>query len=82
MVDGTGMCGGCRVSVGGETRYACVDGPEFDAHQVDFALLADRLTVYRDFEQRRWHVARRAASAPSQSPTGVADARRHRGAGR
>jgi ferredoxin/flavodoxin---NADP+ reductase len=51
MVDGTGMCGGCRVSVGGETRYACVDGPEFDAHQVDFGLLADRLTVYRDFEQ-------------------------------
>ena len=37
MVDGTGMCGGCRVSVGGKTRYACVDGPEFDAHAVDFA---------------------------------------------
>jgi ferredoxin--NADP+ reductase len=51
MVDGTGMCGGCRVSVGGETRYACVDGPEFDGHQVDFALLADRLTTYRSFEQ-------------------------------
>ena len=43
MVDGTGMCGGCRVSVGGKTLYACVDGPEFDAHQVDFAVLADRL---------------------------------------
>jgi ferredoxin/flavodoxin---NADP+ reductase len=52
MVDGTGMCGGCRVSVGGETVYACVDGPEFDAHSVDFAELADRLTTYRDFEQR------------------------------
>ncbi len=51
MVDGTGMCGGCRVSVGGETRYACVDGPEFDGHQVDFGLLADRLTTYRSFEQ-------------------------------
>ena len=37
MVDGTGMCGGCRVTVGGETQYACVDGPEFDAHAVDFA---------------------------------------------
>ena len=37
MVDGTGMCGGCRVTVGGETRFACVDGPEFDGHQVDFA---------------------------------------------
>jgi len=51
MVDGTGMCGGCRVTVGGKTRYACVDGPEFDAHQVDFAQLADRLTTYRSFEQ-------------------------------
>ncbi len=51
MVDGTGMCGGCRVTVGGETRYACVDGPEFDGHQVDFAELADRLTTYRDFER-------------------------------
>jgi ferredoxin--NADP+ reductase len=51
MVDGTGMCGGCRVTVGGQTFYACVDGPEFDAHLVDFQLLADRLTTYRDFEQ-------------------------------
>ena len=51
MVDGTGMCGGCRVSVGGKTRYACVDGPEFDGHAVDFALLSDRLTTYRPFEQ-------------------------------
>ena len=50
MVDGTGMCGGCRVSVGGRTEYACVDGPEFDGHEVDYALLADRLTTYRDFE--------------------------------
>jgi len=52
MVDGTGMCGGCRVSIGGETRYACVDGPEFDAHLVNFQELADRLTTYREFEQR------------------------------
>lgn len=51
MVDGTGMCGGCRVSVGGETKYACVDGPEFDGHLVDFDVLADRLTTYRPFEQ-------------------------------
>ena len=51
MVDGTGMCGGCRVSVGGQTRYACVDGPEFDGHTVDFRGLADRLTTYRIFEQ-------------------------------
>ncbi len=51
MVDGTGMCGGCRVTIGGETRYACVDGPEFDGHQVDFRELADRLTTYRTFER-------------------------------
>jgi ferredoxin--NADP+ reductase len=51
MIDGTGMCGGCRVSVGGQTRFACVDGPEFDAHQVDFAALANRLSMYRRHEQ-------------------------------
>ena len=51
MVDGTGMCGGCRVEVGGETKFACVDGPEFDGHQVDFDLLADRLGTYRTQEQ-------------------------------
>lgn len=52
MVDGTGMCGGCRVTVGGETKYACVDGPEFDGHLVDFAELQERLSTYRDFEER------------------------------
>jgi ferredoxin/flavodoxin---NADP+ reductase len=50
MIDGTGMCGGCRVLVGGETKFACVDGPEFDGHLVDFDLLADRLTMYREHE--------------------------------
>ena len=54
MVDGTGMCGGCRVMVGGERKFACVDGPEFDAHQVDFAGLSDRLTAYHQQEQRAW----------------------------
>ena len=51
MVDGTGMCGGCRVTVDGHTRYACVDGPEFDGAGVDFDELADRLATYRPFEQ-------------------------------
>jgi ferredoxin/flavodoxin---NADP+ reductase len=51
MVDGTGMCGGCRVDVGGQTKFACVDGPEFDGHAVDFDLLMDRLSAYREFEQ-------------------------------
>ncbi|MDO9069736.1 MAG: sulfide/dihydroorotate dehydrogenase-like FAD/NAD-binding protein [Deltaproteobacteria bacterium] len=50
MIDGTGMCGGCRVQIGSETRFACVDGPEFDAHQVDFDGLIDRLTCYRTEE--------------------------------
>ena len=51
MVDGTGMCGGCRVNVGGKNKFACVDGPEFDGHLVDFNLLMDRLTTYRPYEQ-------------------------------
>lgn len=52
MVDGTGMCGGCRVTVGGKTKFACVDGPEFDGHKVDFDELADRLATYRRAEAR------------------------------
>lgn len=51
MVDGTGMCGACRVSVGGKTKFVCVDGPEFDAHQVDFDEMLMRLGGYRDIEQ-------------------------------
>jgi ferredoxin--NADP+ reductase len=58
MVDGTGMCGGCRVSVGGRTVYACVDGPEFDAHEVDFRQLADRLAMYRDVERQAFEGSR------------------------
>lgn len=50
MVDGTGMCGGCRVTVGGEVRFACVDGPDFDAHKVDFDELMKRNTIYRKQE--------------------------------
>lgn len=52
MVDGTGMCGGCRVTVDGTMRFACVDGPEFDGHTVDFDELAERLQTYRVFERR------------------------------
>ena len=63
MVDGTGMCGGCRVSIGGKTLYACVDGPEFDAHKVDFRELADRLTTYREFESHALEVAHQRAAA-------------------
>ncbi len=53
MVDGTGMCGACRVTVGGRTRFTCVDGPEFDAHEVDFDEAMRRQGMYRSEEQRR-----------------------------
>jgi ferredoxin/flavodoxin---NADP+ reductase len=55
MVDGTGMCGGCRVLVGGKSQFACVDGPEFDAHQVDFDILTKRNAMYRDQERQSLH---------------------------
>jgi len=51
MLDATGMCGVCRVTVGGSVKFACVDGPEFDAHQVDFDELSNRLSQYKDMEQ-------------------------------
>lgn len=70
LVDGTGLCGGCRVSIGGETRFACVDGPDFDAHKVDWDLLMSRQRVYLDEEKeslRRWeeevHACRGLAAA-------------------
>ena len=51
MIDGTGMCGGCRLTVGGETKFACVDGPEFDGHLVDFDEAMDRASMYKEFER-------------------------------
>ena len=54
MVDATGMCGACRVSVAGKTKFTCVDGPEFDGHEVDFKLLADRLKMYCDQERQAY----------------------------
>lgn len=50
MIDGTGMCGGCRVTVGGEIKFACVDGPDFDGHKVDYDELMQRNSTYREFE--------------------------------
>lgn len=60
MIDGTGMCGVCRVEVGGETKYACVHGPEFDGHQVNFDLMLKRLAAFKDEERislERWQAA-------------------------
>lgn len=54
MVDGTGMCGACRVTVGGKTRFVCVDGPEFDAHQVDFDEMLTRLGAYKEQEEKAY----------------------------
>jgi len=76
MVDGTGMCGGCRVIVGGEVKFACVDGPEFDGHQVDYDSLARRLRTYRDAEQRDYEACRldaQLAQAPLAEAQPTAD---------
>ncbi|MBO5743848.1 MAG: sulfide/dihydroorotate dehydrogenase-like FAD/NAD-binding protein [Clostridia bacterium] len=53
MIDGTGMCGGCRLTVGGETKFACVDGPEFDGHLIDFDEAMARSTMYKPFERKK-----------------------------
>ena len=70
MVDGTGMCGGCRVSVGGQMRFACVDGPEFDGHQVDFDELMMRNRTYVDLEKisDERHQCRLSAQAKEITP--------------
>jgi ferredoxin--NADP+ reductase len=76
MVDGTGMCGGCRVTIGGETKYACVDGPEFDGHEVDFKMLSDRLVTYRAFEQQaleRREACRIGLRKPTPETAGAAE---------
>ena len=57
MIDGTGMCGGCRLTVGGKTRFACVDGPEFDAHEIDFDEAIARGRTYQDFERHAYEAA-------------------------
>ena len=68
MVDGTGMCGGCRVKIGDGIKFACVDGPDFDAHQVDFDDLMARLARYRPTEQealKKWEESCRLGGAPT-----------------
>jgi ferredoxin--NADP+ reductase len=56
MIDGTGMCGGCRVNVGGETKFVCVDGPEFDGHKVDFENMMLRMQAYKEKETEDFHI--------------------------
>ena len=57
MIDGTGMCGGCRLTVGGKTKFACVDGPDFDGYEVDFDAAMERGTMFRDFERHAYEEA-------------------------
>jgi ferredoxin/flavodoxin---NADP+ reductase len=74
MIDGTGMCGGCRVLVEGKSEFACVDGPEFDAHRIDFAVLVQRNAMYRDAEKlsleeykRECEFEKQRTAAPSEA---------------
>ena len=80
MVDGTGMCGGCRVKIGGQVKFACVDGPDFDAHQVDFDDLMTRLRRFTPQEKaaaERWsETCRMKSQLDSLSPAAVAAAKR------
>ncbi len=66
MIDGTGMCGGCRVMIDGKSEFACVDGPEFDAHRVNFEILVQRNAMYRDAEQQSMADYKRAAGPSNQ----------------
>lgn len=68
MVDGTGMCGACRVTVGGQTRFVCVDGPEFDAHQVDFDEMIKRLGGYRPLEKEAYEHYTKGETATADAP--------------
>ena len=65
MIDGTGMCGGCRVTIGGKTKFVCVDGPEFDGHQVDWANMMMRVKAFKDREAEDMHKCRMEAQADS-----------------
>lgn len=75
MIDGTGMCGGCRVLIDGNSQFACVDGPEFDGHKVNFEVLAERNAMYRDAEQRSMEELR--ARANSAGTPDKEDPQRH-----
>lgn len=73
MVDGTGMCGACRVTVGGKTKFVCVDGPEFDGHQVDFDEMLKRMGAFRDVEQEEMKKFMEAQTAQLETPDELTD---------
>jgi ferredoxin--NADP+ reductase len=66
MIDGTGMCGGCRLKVGGKPKFACVDGPDFDGHEVDFNEAMTRAAIYRPFEARAYEACRNPSGFDSE----------------
>ena len=73
MVDGTGMCGACRITVGGKTRFVCVDGPEFDGHQVDFDEMLKRMGAFKDIEREELHKLDHEEPSACQAEAAVAD---------
>ncbi len=73
MVDGTGMCGACRITVGGKTRFVCVDGPEFDGHQVDFDEMLKRMGAFKDIEREELHKLDHEEPAACQAEAAVND---------
>jgi ferredoxin/flavodoxin---NADP+ reductase len=73
MIDGTGMCGGCRVIIGGKSKFACVDGPEFEAHEVDFSVLMQRNRMYREAERKSLEEFQTAARDTGQHKADGAD---------
>lgn len=75
MIDGTGMCGGCRVLIDNKSEFACVDGPEFDGHKVNFEVLVQRNSMYRDAEQQSLEEFSRAAAKANVSAAGQCHAR-------
>ena len=71
MIDGTGMCGGCRVTIGGKTKFVCVDGPEFDGHQVDWANMMMRMKAFKEREAEDLHKCRMEAQADALANGGT-----------
>lgn len=80
MIDGTGMCGGCRVNIGGKTKFVCVDGPEFDGHLVDWDNMMLRMRAFKPRETEQAHACRMEAAADAKAATGNASGQAEKGA--
>lgn len=80
MIDGTGMCGGCRVNIGGKTKFVCVDGPEFDGHLVDWDNMMLRMRAFKPRETEQAHACRMEAAADAKAAAGNASGQAEKGA--